>query len=231
MNHPGSLRDQDVTSSTWSFQASALSGRHICFSWRRKQSQNRRVGWQHHKVKPCPLLPGFLHWSGTIYEKCLGAIVHSAKRTKIGTTTIHSFFHNPWNGTGLISSFVLDTREKCHSHRIIFLYKMNWHGFFHKVYLLIRILTVYLDGCICKCSKLLHYCLQRVRLLFISQHGRCTSCTFHLRGTAQGWWSLWINTSFWKPQKLTDSKACMCSNSLHSHLAQVPHLTEDASAL
>lgn len=95
MNHPGSLRDQDVTSRLWGFQASALSGRHICFSRWRKQNQNRRVSWQSNKVNSCPLLPGFLHWPGTIYVNCLQPILHSAKRIKAGRTTLFSSFSIP----------------------------------------------------------------------------------------------------------------------------------------
>lgn len=103
MNHPGSLRDQDVvTSRSWVFQASALSGRHICFSKWRKPNQNRRHSWQSHKVNPCPLLPGFQHWARMIYVSCFGAILHSEKRTEIGTTNTAFLFQHLWNAIGFV---------------------------------------------------------------------------------------------------------------------------------
>lgn len=141
MNHPGSLRDQDVvTSRSWGFQASALSGRHICFSRWRKQNQNRRDSWQSHNVNACPLLPGFLHWPGTIYVSCLGAILHSEKRTKIGTTNTAFLFQHVWNAIWfiysshkfwLISYCVLDFvlgAGKSSGHKIIFLCSIHSHG-------------------------------------------------------------------------------------------------------
>lgn len=105
MNHPGSLRDQDVvTSRSWSVQASTLSGRHICFSKWRKQNKNRRDSWQSHKDGLCPLLPGFLHRPGTIHVSRRGAILHSEQRTKIGSTNTVFLFGHLWSAIWFIYS-------------------------------------------------------------------------------------------------------------------------------
>lgn len=86
MNHPGSWRDQEVTTSrAGGLRASAPSGRHACLSKGRKQPQNRKELAQP-QGQSLPSLSWFRHWPGAIYVSSLGASLRSEKPTTPGMT-------------------------------------------------------------------------------------------------------------------------------------------------